>query len=316
MQGFFEDGPKRDRRLWLEDLRLQAMVNAVTFRNFELVEHSLRLLAAQTGPDGWFPACVFDREPPCAGGVIMDYALLLGPTLREHYAYSGRLGIVKELFELSLRQLALVRPDFDDEGLFHDPGGIWLFLDHKPELNRESGMQCVYIFSLKEHAQLARLLNREELALELEAEAEKLTASLRRHRYDRTSGLILSGPENQRSYVTTAWAIIAGVLDAAEGRKALQAIESDDEAVKPVTPYLWHCILESCFRCGEREAGLRLIRSYWGEMVRQGADTFWEVFVPGEPEFSPYYDFRLNSACHAWSCTPAFFIRAYLAAEK
>ena len=205
MQGFFEDGPKRDRRLWLGDLRLQAMVNAVTFRNFELVEHSLRLLAAQAGPDGWFPACVFDREPPCAGGVIMDYALLLGPTLREHYAYSGRLGIVKELFELSLRQLELVRPDFDDEGLFHDPGGIWLFLDHKPELNRESGMQCVYIFSLKEHAKLARLLNREELALELEAEAEKLTASLRRHRYDRTSGLILSGPENQRSYATTAW---------------------------------------------------------------------------------------------------------------
>ena len=313
MQNVFEDGPKRDRRLWLGDLRLQAMVNAVTFRNFDLVEHSLRLLAARTGQDGWFPACVFDREPPCPGNVIMDYSLLLGPTLREHCEFSGRTGIAEELFELSLRQLELVRPAFDDEGVFRDPGGIWLFLDHQPELNRESGMQCVYIFSLKEHAKLARMLNREPLARELESEAGKLTAALREHRYDRTSGLILSGPENQRSYATTAWAIIAGVLDATEGRRALQAISDDDRAVKPVTPYLWHCVLESCFRCGDTAAGIRLIRGYWGEMIRRGADTFWEAFVPDDPEFSPYHDFRLNSACHAWSCTPAYFIRKYLA---
>jgi hypothetical protein len=31
MQEVFEDGPKRDRRLWLGDLRLQALVNDVTF---------------------------------------------------------------------------------------------------------------------------------------------------------------------------------------------------------------------------------------------------------------------------------------------
>ena len=33
MQSFFEDGPKRDRRLWLGDMRLQALVNYDTFKN-------------------------------------------------------------------------------------------------------------------------------------------------------------------------------------------------------------------------------------------------------------------------------------------
>lgn len=32
MQSVFEDGPKRDRRLWLGDLRLQALANYETFK--------------------------------------------------------------------------------------------------------------------------------------------------------------------------------------------------------------------------------------------------------------------------------------------
>ena len=29
------------------------------------------------------------------------------------------------------------------------------------------------------------------------------------------------------------------------------------------------------------------------------------------PEFSPYRDRMVNSMCHAWSCTPSYFIRKY-----
>ena len=53
------------------------------------------------------------------------------------------------------------------------------------------------------------------------------------------------------------------------------------------------------------------IRHIWGGMVALGADTFFEVYVPTDPEFSPYGDKRVNSMCHAWSCTPTYFIRKY-----
>ena len=36
-----EDGPKRDRRLWLGDLRLEALANYETYRNFDLVKRLL-----------------------------------------------------------------------------------------------------------------------------------------------------------------------------------------------------------------------------------------------------------------------------------
>jgi hypothetical protein len=53
------------------------------------------------------------------------------------------------------------------------------------------------------------------------------------------------------------------------------------------------------------------IKAYWGAMVDYGADTFWEIFDPQHPDFSPYGSKLINSYCHAWSCTPAWFIRQY-----
>jgi hypothetical protein len=41
------------------------------------------------------------------------------------------------------------------------------------------------------------------------------------------------------------------------------------------------------------------------------ADTFWEAYIPDDLEFSPYKDRMINSQCHAWSCTPTYFIRKY-----
>ena len=53
------------------------------------------------------------------------------------------------------------------------------------------------------------------------------------------------------------------------------------------------------------------IKKYWGGMLALNADTFYEAYVPENLEFSPYGNRKLNSMCHAWSCTPAFFIRKY-----
>jgi hypothetical protein len=46
-------------------------------------------------------------------------------------------------------------------------------------------------------------------------------------------------------------------------------------------------------------------------MIKKGADTFWEVYDPADEFKSPYGFFPVNSYCHAWSCTPVYFIRKY-----
>lgn len=72
MQEVFEDGPKRDRRLWLGDLRLQALVNDVTFARHALVRRCLYLFAGHTREDGMVSANVFVQPD-----VIADDTFLL-----------------------------------------------------------------------------------------------------------------------------------------------------------------------------------------------------------------------------------------------
>ena len=46
-------------------------------------------------------------------------------------------------------------------------------------------------------------------------------------------------------------------------------------------------------------------------MLLKGADTFWEAYDPLNEYITPYGTIAENSACHAWSCTPTYFIHEY-----
>ncbi len=309
MQRFFEDGPKRDRRLWLGDLRLQAMVNAVSFRRFDQVERSIYLLAAGTSDKGIIPACVFDTPGAKSNCNILDYSLLFAPMLLDHYRWSGNRQIVNDLYELAVLQFDFARCHFDKQNIFQDPGNWWLMVDHCNELNRQIPLQAIFVYGLRSLAELAEILLHYDEARQFRREAQSAADAVRHHFYDRERNLISSGPQRQISHATQIWCIIAGIVTPEEGRALLASLEKCPGAVRPVTPYLQHHLLEAYRICGENDKLLALIESYWGGMIRHGADTFWEAYDPDDEFFSPYADARLNSTCHAWSCTPSYYLR-------
>ena len=73
-----------------------------------------------------------------------------------------------------------------------------------------------------------------------------------------------------------------------------------------------HHYIQALIDCGLKEDGKKVMLSYWGGMIQSGADTFWELYNPNNPQETPYGGKAVNSYCHAWSCTPAYFIRKYL----
>ena len=82
MQDVFEDGPKRDRRLWLGDLRLQALANYATFDNKELVRRCLYLFAGMTTEDGRISANVFVKPKNIPDDTFLfEYSLFFISTL-------------------------------------------------------------------------------------------------------------------------------------------------------------------------------------------------------------------------------------------
>ena len=76
---------------------------------------------------------------------------------------------------------------------------------------------------------------------------------------------------------------------------------------------MYHNYIDALIGTGQKDKALEVLDAYWGGMADQGADTFWELYNPQNPNESPYGGTIVNSYCHAWSCAPAYFLRKYFA---
>ena len=74
---------------------------------------------------------------------------------------------------------------------------------------------------------------------------------------------------------------------------------------------MYHYYIQSLIDCGMNLEAKEALVNYWGGMIAKGADTFWEAYDPTNDFISPYDFYPINSYCHAWSCTPVYFIRKY-----
>ena len=306
MQDVFEDGPKRDRRLWLGDLHLQALTDSVTYRRFDLEKRCLYLFAAAADESGRIPACLF-TEPRVEGDdtFMFDYSLLFIPTLLHYARASGDEVTMRDLLPLALHQLALAEEQFDPEtNLIRDCDRMgWCFVDWNLQLNKQTCAQSIWICCAE-----AALCMRDDPALRLRIAQRK--AAMTANWYDKGRRLFVSGSTRQVSMASQIWAVLAGAVEGAEAAACLDAAAACPEALGIVTPYMMHYYVLALCRVGRREQALDVLRGYWGAMVRLGADTFWELFNPADPDESPYGSPIVNSYCHAWSCTPSWFLRS------
>ncbi len=316
MQTVFEDGPKRDRRLWLGDLRLQALANYATYRNFDLVKRSLYLLAGTATDEGLVATCVFERPEPARGGnSILDYTALFASTVLEYLEASGDVETAQDLWPLVLKQLDFTLKTVDGEGLFAAPPGWWLFIDWNRSLDKQAAEQGVILCGLKDTLKLAELLGRADDVPFAAAAISRMMDAAREKLWDESRGLFVSGPDRQVSWASQAWMVLAGVPAREQAQRALRNAMRDPAAQKPVAPYMVHYVVEALRTAGMLDEANSLLHDYWGGMIRRGADTFWEVCVPEDDFASPYRSHLMNSSCHAWSCTPSWFLRVLLPGE-
>ena len=311
MQTTFEDGPRRDQRLWIGDLRLQALTNYHSFRQNDLVQRCLYLFAALPRADGLVAACVFEKPAARYGGLhIVDYAALFNVALFDYVEATGDLPTGRDLWPVALRQLEILGRDVDAEGRYIDPRNMWIFIDWAQKLDRNASIQAVLLFAYKQTLALARRIGREGEVSGYAARIEQMTRAARKHYWDAARNVFVSGAGKQISWASQAWMTIAGVGSKRECAAALRHAIADPAAETPVTPYLYHYVVEALLIAGLRKEARALLEKYWGGMIAAGADTFWEIYDPAQPLSSPYGDIHINSYCHAWSCTPSYLLRS------
>ncbi len=312
MQLVFEDGPKRDRRLWIGDLRLQALTNYQTFHNDDLVKRCLYLFAGLTQNEGRVGACLF-LEPSLQvdDTALFDYSLFFISCLHDYYEATGDKETLKELFPTAERQIELALNELDERFLVKDKDTWWCFLDWAEGLNKQAGAQAILIYTLKQARKMAAWLGEPIKEKRYDLFAQKATQSAMENLWDEHLGFFTSGRERQVSWASQVWFVLAGVLEKEKNCALLKHLMTENPPLRMVTPYMYHHFIEALLENDQKELARKYLEGYWGEMLKDGADTFFELYDPENRASSPYGDRMANSFCHAWSGTPAYFIRKY-----
>ncbi|MFT4114822.1 hypothetical protein [Silvibacterium sp.] len=311
MQTSFEDGPRRDQRLWLGDLRLQARASYVTYPNYYLVRRCLFLFAGLAREDGMVSACVFEKPYPMGSEPFLnDYSALFISALLELTRASKDLDTARELFPLAKRQMEILLGRLDQDGVYRVPQGEYIFIDWNRQLDYTAAAMGVLAYTLEHLLELADLIGRAVDVQPYKAKLAQIRATAHAHFYDKDRKFCFSGEKKEVSWATQAWMVLGGCVSREEAQACLRnGALTNATSVKPSTPYLYHYVAEALVVCGLRREALELIQQYWGGMAAAGADTFWELYDPADSTYSPYGDVHINSFCHAWSCTPTWFFR-------
>lgn len=312
MQDIFEDGPKRDRRLWLGDLRLQALANYATFDNKELVRRCLYLFAGMTTEDGKISANVFVQPQNVPDDTFLfEYSLFFISTLYDLNQVHPDKKFVRELYPTCKKQMDLTLSMFDEDGKLLVDADYPVFVDWSNDFNKDTAGQAETIYVLKQFIALAEIVEEEQIQVYKE-KLELLSEYSRNVLYDSEKKLFVTTGQ-EYNIASQVWMVLAHVMTAEENREIMQTTIQTLFPVKNIaTPYMYHHIVEALFEAGLKEEAVKLMKEYWGKMIDLGADTFWEAFDPEKPDFSPYGSPIVNSYCHAWSCTPVYLIKKYL----
>ncbi len=311
MQEEFEDGPKRDRRLWLGDLRLQALTNSVSFRNYDLVKRCLYLFGGSRFPDGRVSGNIFTKPTVEADDTFLfDYSLMFVVTLEEYLQETRDEEALDDLYDIAMQQVESAIRQVDSDGRLREQAVKDAFIDWSEGLDKNACAMGVLIYALRYARRLARRKNDwSQSNWLLQQNGMLRRAAMEQFWSEKEQCFVSNG---QISTASQVWMALADVGTPEQTSAAMHKAVTLQAEPHMATPYMHHYYVMALLRTGMKREAEEHIRDYWGGMLSAGADTFWECWNPNDPDSSPYGGSVVNSYCHAWSCTPAYIIRKYL----
>lgn len=314
---WIEDGPKRDRLLWLGDLAAMVRAFALTIGDLGPVRRSLLLAAASQHRNGALPGV----GPHPNTLVVADYVPQWVIALDEYAWFSGDLATTALCWPTLERALRFLQERIGRERLIgpEEDTDWWVFLDWEKRepfgcpVERRGSVTVLSMMgavAFDAAARVADLLGETPSAVRWRAVAAGLREQILERCWDDENKAFVdwasgSGRSRKRSRLTAAWAILADLGTPAQRKLVLDDLANPNGRLRnSTTGYGQYYNVEALFRGGRPQAALDLIRHYWGGMLDRGASTFWESFDPAEDrdqELQLYGRRWGVSLCHGWS---------------
>ncbi len=305
MREVFLDGLKRDRLPWVGDLYLAGLSNAYSFFDPGIMRRSLLTL--------------YSAEPEridCNN--IIDYSFFWILALHDYVLHFGDIDFLARIAPRLERLLLSLEARRDESGMIPTAACNWLFIDWA-EVHKDGCSACLEFLALRASACAARLfafLGDEAKAAQWEETTARRSEAARKRFWSDADGAFRDCTESSRTGRHANLLAVLAEVPTAEERRLLVASVLCNPAVPPVgTPYMRSLEAAALARCGRRDELLRILRGYWGGMIRAGASSFWERYSPadrGDQSLAMYGRPFGASLCHAWSAGPIFLMNREL----
>ena len=329
MQGFYEDGVKRDGMLWIGDYRVEFLCAHYLFADADLARRCLRMFAHCRHANGSLSAVALhagghlyprvsylgDLSKPgglhewvldnyCADFVsgLWEYVLHTGDTALAHELDGVTRGVIDFLATVDLGQTT--------------PGRTFI-TDNQPETKDWWGSRAALGFQLAatfgDAAKLWRHLGDRAAADRCEAlRIARLQETTARFG-DPARAAVRDdlAADASRSWHAHAAAFLAGAVTPEEMRGVYPSLQADPAVRRPMAGFMEFYLLEAWLQAGLVREALDEMRSYYGQMLRSGATTTWELVDRREPGID-HIQPAGRSHCHGWSAGPALHLPAHI----
>lgn len=308
MHEHYEDCPWREQALYAMDSRNQILCGYEVFGETALAKASLRLLGLNKREDGFLELCAPSKNTP----VIPSFCLIWIVTFAEYIAYTGDTAFAAEMLSTA-EELIQLFAGFIKDGLVNNPQGYWNYYEWVPMLDgktfregADAPLNALFAWALKDFAEVEELLGNKDKAAEIRdmyrVIQEKYHAAFYCAQED---AYRLSTTEDCREVfpeLVQALTVIAGLCRNKKTEISLcERLLTD--AFAPRTSLSHMIFIYDALLKDDKNASRVLadIDRKWGDMLFQGATTFWELDKNSE-SFG-----RAGSHCHAWSALPAYY---------
>ena len=327
---FFMDGIKRDRWTWSGDAIQSYLMNYYLRFDSECVKRTIRQLRG--------------KDPVTAHvNTIMDYTFYWFKSIHDYYEYTGDVAFVREMWPRMVTLMDYVLSRTNADGMAEGQPDDWIFVDWVDFPMHKRGTLCfeqiLFCKALETMARCQHLLvtapqpasdgfpaappvsvyRGNASAPDYAALADVLRRRIRDTFWDDDQHAYLHALEDgqlnpQVTKFPNMFAILYGLASDQDCEEMMQRVMLNPQIAPITTPYMRFYELEALCMAGLQTQVLKEIRDYWGGMLREGATSFWEKYVPtetGTQHLAMYGRPYGKSLCHAWGASPVYLLGKY-----
>ena len=305
---FFMDGIKRDRWTWSGDAIQSYLMNYYLRFDTECVKRTIRQLRG--------------KDPVTAHvNTIMDYTFYWFKSILDYYQYTGDIDFVREMWPRMVTLMDYVEGRLNADGMAEGQPDDWIFVDWVDFPMHKRGTLCfeqiLLMKAMETMAVCAKLLgiNKSDYRVKSEELRNKIKQTFWSYETKAYYHAIEDGQMNKQiTKFPNMFAILYGLAYEEERREIMQSVMLNPDIPAITTPYMRFYELETLCIDGQHTQVLQEMRDYWGGMLREGATSFWEKYVPSErgtQHLAMYGRPYGKSLCHAWGASPVYLLGKY-----